>query len=357
MTRFLPDRFIVALLATVGFALKPHQALVPLTLELLLFASRPGLRYFARPAPLCFLAGAGAYLEAIRHLTPAYFTNILPLLRETYWAFGDRTPLQLIGDGVELYVLLAVLFVLLALRRPASVVPYVLAIAAVPAAAAYLLQGTGWYYQQLPALTFASSALVVTLLPDVERVSRSAPRWLPKAAAALALLAVALTTHFMAYPFTRERSFPIDQPDPRFFAELPAGTPVMTLTTTVDDVVMPAAKYHLTIAQSYPHFWMLPAILRNEDETAPARHRLTPAALQQLEAAQRAEMLWDFTHFEPQLVLLNRCYDPATPCQVLEDQHPNLLAWFERDPAFRTLFTQHYVPAGSARAYDAFRRR
>ncbi len=66
----------------------------------------------------------------------------------------------------------------------------------------------------------------------------------------------------MDYPFTPARSFPLDTPDPSFFAGLPPGTAVMTLSPTVDYTIQPLFKYHLTLGERYPAFLMLPALLR-----------------------------------------------------------------------------------------------
>jgi hypothetical protein len=177
---------------------------------------------------------------------------------------------------------------------------------------------------------------------------------MPKAAAALCLLAVGLTTHFSGYPFTAERSFPIDTPDPAFFAGLAPGAPVATLTTTVDYTVPPVFKYGLTLAQRYPHLWMLPAILRSEDPHRQSLKRvLPPARVAELDTLQHAAMREDFARWQPQLVLVERCQDPLVHCQVLEDRHDDLLAWFLRDPGFGDIFA-HYHYVRSSGAFDAY---
>ncbi|MDE1161662.1 MAG: hypothetical protein PW792_06910 [Acidobacteriaceae bacterium] len=346
----------VALLAMVGFALKPQEAVVAVVLEAALLLRRRSLRSLLRPAPICFLLGAALYFELIRTLAPLYLSSILPLLRETYWAFGHRTVPQLAFDAIELHILLAITAVFYFVRKPASTLPETLLLAGAAATGAYYLQGTGWYYQQLPGLAFTSFALVALVLPEMDAIDVRTPRWVATAAAALSVLAVALTTHFMGYPFTRDRSFPIDQPDASFFAGLKPGDAVATLTTTVDDTVMPAAKFHLTIAQRYPHLWMLPAILRNESGTAPAAHKMTPEQLTKMEDAQHRFFREDIQRWQPKLILVNRCYDPAVHCQVLEDRHDDLLAWFARDSATRALLA-HYYPVDSRGNYDAFERR
>jgi hypothetical protein len=347
----------VGLAAGIGIALKPHEALIPIIVEttgiFLLWrrGARISIRSLLRLESLCILALGLAYLFAIHHFTADYFTTIVPLLRSTYWAFGHLNWLQLVGESIQLHLLIAATFAAFFATgwRKASPLATLLIAAGIAGTLAYYLQGTGWYYQQLPALSFFSLALTFLAIDAAQAYQPPVPAWAPKAAAALCLLAVGLTAYFTGYPFTPERSFPIDTPDPAFFAELAPGTPVATLTTTVDYTVPPLFKYKLTLAQRYPHLWMLPAILRSES----GQHQLSPQRLASLEKLQHAAMLEDFLRWKPRLVLVERCQDPTVHCQVLEDRHDDLLAWFLRDPDFREVFS-HYHHLRSAGAFDAY---
>jgi hypothetical protein len=229
-----------------------------------------------------------------------------------------------------------------------------LLIAGVAATLAYYVQGTGWYYQQLPALSFLAFALAFQLLDLAARRSWQLPGWSAAAATALTLLALILTTHFMNYPFTPERSFPLDQPDPSLFAGIAPGAAVMTLSPTVDDTIMPLFKFHLTLGERYPAFLLLPALLRAEDpQGKPIPHHFAPGEVAALDRTQHAYMVEDLTRWQPQLLLVERCQDPAVHCQVLEDRHDDLLAFFLRDPAFAAIFA-HYRYQRSAGPYDAY---
>jgi hypothetical protein len=113
--------------------------------------------------------------------------------------------------------------------------------------------------------------------------------------------------------------------------------------------------HQLLWAQRENNLWTLPAILRNESPTAPGdpRRRIPPARLAELDRLQHAWMVDDLTYWHPALILIERCQDPAVQCQILEDRHDNLLAWFQRDPAFRTVFA-HYHYLRSSGPYDAY---
>jgi hypothetical protein len=348
--------------ALAGLAMKPHQLLIPIAVEatVLFLRSRNRVRRPAlsliRPELLAMVASGFAFLLATEIFAPNYFTQIVPLARDTYWAFGQWSFPHLLGEAIQLHILAAVAFgvFLYAGPRQSSPLTCLLIAAGTASLIAYYLQGTGWYYQQLPSLTFFSLAVAFLLIECAGRRHLAMPTWAPKAALALSILAVVLTTHFMNYPFTAVRSFPIDTPDPSFFTNLAPGTSVATLTTTVDYVIPPIFKYNLTLAQRYPHLWMLPAILRSEDpEGPPLKRHLAPARVAQLDAFQHAAMRQDLERWHPQLILVERCQDPAVRCQVLEDRHDNLLAFFLRDPGFRDIF-RHYHYQRSAGSFDAY---
>jgi len=386
----LAPRLLAGLLAAIAICLKPHHALIPIAVELTLLtqnllpqsssctplaiplAEPPRTRLLRlvqpllRPEPPVLLLSGLLFLVAIHRFAPAYFTLALPTLRDTYWAIGHLTPLQLLAEALQLH-LLAALTLLLFFRSRASTrhdplrpAIRLLLVAALAATAAYYLQATGWYYQQLPAISLFSSALALqllhprTLLPNLPQ--RPLPHWLPRATAALSLLALALTTHFTGYPFSLDRSFALSSPDPTFFAHLPPDTPVAILTTSVDDTMMPTARFHLLWSQRTNNVWTLPAILRTEDpQGAPPRHTIPPARLLALEHQQHAWMAEDLTHWRPDLILVARCQAPEVHCQELEDRHDNLLAWFLQDPAFQGIW-KSYRYLRTSGAYDAYTR-
>ena len=345
--------FAVGLAAGLGIALKPHQALVPVAVELMVAAlrRRRRARMTFRPELAGILVFGLGYVCAIRLFANDYFTTMLPLLRSTYWAFGHLGWLGLVGEAPQLHILAVACFagLIWAGWRNVSGLVLLFLAAGLAATCGYYLQGTGWYYQQIPALSFFTLGLVLLLAEQAEKRHWLVPVWTSKAALGLSALALALTTHFSGYPFLPEHSFPIDTPDPSFFARLAPGTPVATLTTTVDYAVPPVFKYHLTLAQRYPHLWMLPAILRSES----GEPGMPPDRLRRLKQLQHAAMDEDFLRWRPRLVLVERCQDPAVHCQVLEDRHDNLLAWFLRDPRFQQIFSG-YRYLRSSGPFDAY---
>jgi hypothetical protein len=342
----------VGVAAGIGIALKPHQALIPIAVEitLLLLVAKSGRRPgWKRPEPFAIAVVGALYLFCIHVFNGDYLTGVLPVLRSAYWAFGDLTFAQLVTASIQLHILAVVTIAVWFAAGEAPALATLLLSAGVASTLAYDLQGTGWYYQQLPALSFFALALVLLVIDALERHPLTLPRWSLKAAIALSLLALALTTHFAGYPFTADRSFPIDTPDSSFFVGLPPAAPVATLTTTVDYTIPPVFKFGLILAQRSPHLWMLPAILRGESGDP----HVSRQQLVQLETLQHRAMREDFDRWKPRLVLVERCQDPAVHCQELEDRHDDLLAWFLRDPQFQQIFA-HYHFLRSAGQFDAY---
>ena len=366
-------RCLAGILASTAICLKPHQALIPIAVELtLLFIPSAlmspehadqqnplpaifRLRNLFRPETIFIAILGAAYLSAIHRLTPLYFTTALPILRDTYWAIGHLSIPALGLEAIELLILAAVSIWLSVAHKRRSHLVFLLQTAAIAATIAYFIQGTGWYYQQLPAIDLFGAALTLQLLDLAEQKAFAIPRWLPSATAALSTLALALTTYFTGSPFTLDRSFAITSPDPAFFTGLAPNTPVAILTTSVDAAMMPIERYHLTWAQRTNNLWLLPAILRSEAPGAGmAPNRILPAAtIAQLDGLQHRWMVEDLIRWRPSLILVDRCQKGSVHCQELEDRDDDLIAFFLRDPAFAAIWS-HYTFAGFRGEFDAY---
>lgn len=366
-------RCLAGILAATAICLKPHQALIPIAIELtllfipsvLMSSEHPDqqnplpaisrLRNLFRPETIFIVILGAAYLSAIHRLTPLYFTIALPILRDTYWAIGHLSIPALALEAIELLLLAAVSIGLSVAYKFRSTIVLLLQTAAIAATIAYFIQGTGWYYQQLPAIDLFGAALTLQFLDLVAQKAFAIPRWFPSATATLSALALALTTYFTGSPFTLDRSFAITSPDPSFFTALAPGTPVAILTTSVDAAMMPIERYQLTWAQRTNNLWLLPAILRSETPGAGmAPNRILPAAaIAQLDALQHRWMVEDLTRWRPTLILVDRCQKASVHCQELEDRDDDLVAFFLRDPAFAAIWS-HYTFAGFRGEFDAY---
>jgi len=141
---------IIGLFAAFGFALKPHFALVPIVLELLIWSERR-----LRAETLAIAACAILYAAAVVLFAPEYLTETVPMLLETYG--------QIQGPSILPFVLILFAVGGLALLRP-SRTALMLLCAALAYLLAMILQGKGWSYHSVPARGFLFLALAVELM-------------------------------------------------------------------------------------------------------------------------------------------------------------------------------------------------
>ena len=108
---------------------------------------------------------------------------------------------------------------------------------------------------------------------------------------------------------------------------------------------MPVTRYHLLWSERTNNLWTLPALLRGT--------RLTSAQREALTTQQRQWLTEDLTRWRPQLILVARCQSPEVHCQLLEDRHDNLLAFYQQDPAFAQVFAAYHLTETRG-PYDAY---
>jgi hypothetical protein len=162
----------IGALAGLGFALKPHQLLAFLLIELLVIYCR---RRLVRTESIGVLVVVSAYLAGIATLFPAYLANTVPLAVAYYMIESDNSlGAMLIGRP---FIALGTLGLVLAIASRWRVrhdpLLLVLVVFGLGAGLAYFSQSKGWHYQALPclfALTFALlHSLFVVEIPERSR--------------------------------------------------------------------------------------------------------------------------------------------------------------------------------------------
>jgi hypothetical protein len=154
---------VAAVLAAIGFCIKPHFVLIPAVLELyLLFKLRAAT--FRRPEPYIMVACGLTYLALIFVITPAYLSEVIGYAAEVYnIGFGSTTAATLIWFVPLIYgVLLGGIYMLLAKIRPSAFqTEYVVfGLAALAALAGYLIQFKGWANHFYPVAALGSVILI-----------------------------------------------------------------------------------------------------------------------------------------------------------------------------------------------------
>ena len=162
----------VAVLAGLGFALKPHFLAVPGLVEALVLLHRGMHRPGARGAGLRRSLGdavpwtmAGIwllYLASIPVVFPDYFGHVLPLVWDFYLDLGGFAWWQvLLTERLGTALMLLLPLAVVAARGRFGALPKVLAVAALGATVSAVVQHKGWSYHVVPVRIFAGLLAVV----------------------------------------------------------------------------------------------------------------------------------------------------------------------------------------------------
>jgi hypothetical protein len=359
----LAERLALGFVAGLGGCIKPQYAIIPVGTELFLTLWYRQLRRLWRPEFLAFILTGIVYIAAVHLVTPLYFTQIVPILRDAYPTYrGSQPTLWVMYHGV-LYdlVFAAVLLAWAVFRRSLRfpVAPIGLLTASFFATVSYGIQQTGWPYQTVPRnALLVAAALWLTAELLTPAIARLQPNRHLRLVSAIILLFVALpTTAFALRRILHGRNTGKPTTEQRVYASLPPGTTVYVLSTNFynfSDVV----QHHLLWGGRYNHLWMLPAIVRNQAAEAGgprAAFPLSPVRVQQLSTLLSSNVASDLHTFAPSIVFVEHCNPSPHPCFALEDLTFDTLAWFQRNPAFAAEWRNYHLQQ-SAEDFDVYAR-
>jgi hypothetical protein len=356
----LGERVALGIAAGVAVCFKPQHllSLVCFELALLLLTRRP--RRLLRIELLALAVTPCIYLLLVRLTAPLYLTGVVPVLRDTYWAFGTHTIPSLLHDnhlldGLSLLALAAWTALRRRLRYPAA--PAGLLAAGCGAALVFCIQRTGWHYQFFPWKVFFLLSLLCMALDLLSSPAVPVLRRPLLLASAGVLCAAAVLPACLNARLPVARA--LAEGDPYLkptLGPLTPNTPVYIFATTIEgfDFVL---QNRLIWAGRYAHLWMLPAIVRDETghlDRAVHPRPLATLRLHQLEDLQRSSAAEDLHFFRPAVVLIERC-DSTYRCPALEDTPVDILAWFRQSPAFAAEWASYRRQPGNDR-YDIYTR-
>lgn len=352
------ERIALGIAAAIGICLKPQQLLLILAFELFLLLWTLDLRRLLRPELLSAALTICLYTLIVFLATP-YFSQVVPLLKDTYWAFADTHKITLARTAFLNAKFLLALVLCISVRRylkyPAA--PLALLAASVGAGLAFVLQGTGWSYHLFPSTVLTLCALGCIALDLLSNLPPTTPpQTLAFAAAALILTSLALPAFFAR----EHRQVALDAKYRSglsfLLAQYPPQTPVYIFSTSLGEFTG-IVQNHLVWTSRYAHLWLLPALVENERALAggpPARKSLPPSLLSQLADKQRSDTAEDLHLGKPTFIIVEHC-GPDTPCQALGNLNFDTLQWFLKSPAF-TAEWSHYQLQSTNKAFDVYNR-
>lgn len=161
----------IAVIAGIGFALKPHFLAIPALIELYLLIARGWRKTFSDAVPWIILGVMVAYVAAAWLVTLEYFTQVLPLIFSSYEEIGGTNPLKILYGRLLLpFMLMLVPMAIGAFLLPLSPLSRMAALAAIGGAISGVLQTKGWPYHLLPAQTMTVLLAVLVLCQGIDRL-------------------------------------------------------------------------------------------------------------------------------------------------------------------------------------------
>jgi hypothetical protein len=339
-------RYTVAVLAAVGFALKPYFLAIPALVELYLLVSRGWRSSLRDPVPWTMAAVWVIYLAALPVLFPDYLEIVLPLVSKTYLGGLSVWQLALMPRvGTALAFLCPLLWIAF---RSRIVLVRILGLATVGAVAVAFMQRKGWSYQVVPIELFGC-ALAGTL----------AARWLDMNGAGLRrypqAMACGLSMLFMLYPISvgeapwRELGYANAHDETALRALLMRSAPgarVLVLSPGIWPIypAMNYARSRQTLRAM--SLWVLQGLYK---ECLPDGRRYRDVG--DMDWAERLvfqTVAEDFAADPPKAVVIDR-----VPGIILCGKEFDFLEYFKRDPRFASTWSRYafFAESGSLWLY------
>jgi len=347
-------RIAAAVLAAVGFALKPYFLGIPALVELAVLVGCGPRRWLSDPVPWIMAALWAVYLAALPLAFPDYLSGVLPLVWSLYLTQTGLGPLDMLMiPQVGAAVLLLVPLLWPALRptaRPGAALPRLLALAALGGLASAVAQRKGWSYHVAPLELFTLALTVVLaarLLDSLQAARRFA------AAGLVALLGLAFVVWSAEANETPWNELTYGDSDAAGLTALlkrtAKGQRVLVLSPQVAPI-FPALNYaHATLALRTMNMWMVEGSYRSCPTDGRRYHDV--GEMPATEAFFFRAVAEDFARAPPAAVIVDR-YPGIPDCN---DVTFDYITYFSRNPLFAETWS-HYRPVAEWGRFRLFTR-
>jgi hypothetical protein len=335
-------RLAAAVLAGVGFALKPYFLGIPALVELAVLVTGGPRRWLGDPVPWIMAALWAVYLVALPWVFPQYVFGVVPMVWSLYLDLTGLGPLGvLLIPRVGAAVLLLMPLMWLAwrpTRRAGAVLPRVLGLAALGGLAAVIAQRKGWSYHILPLELFTlgmAALLAARVLDALEATRRLAAAAL---VALLGLVFVVWAAETDEAPFGQLGYADSDVAGlTGLLKREAAGERVLVLSPQVSPI-FPALNYaHAQLTLRTMNMWMLEGNYRT---CLPDGRRYREVwEMPATEFFVFRTVAEDIARAPPAAVIVDR-YPGIPDCQ---DVPFDFIEYFSRNPLFAEIWS-HYRP-------------
>jgi hypothetical protein len=329
---------VVGLTAAYGFSLKPHFVAVPVLLELGLLAYRRTLWRPIRAETLCLVVAAVAYGIAAWVIAPAFFTDIIPMVRLAYDGYEVPPPDVFMRPWVPVWIIGA--FAIIRIRKVAPPIVILAALAVLGFAFSYFTQMKGWRYHALSAsgcLTFAAGLAIVFWRGEIRTLIRHPE--LPLTFALFIVFGLSVGPYPNPYAGSARQAL----------APARHGDSVAVLSVNASLVWPMFDDLGLIWPLRHYTYWMIPALARAEAEKGREGLSAGEVALEQEILRDTAEDLWCRP---PKLVVV----DDTKRSGSMHNVDFDILKFFEREPAINELIAHYAVTnvVGRLTVYSKF---
>jgi len=333
-------------LGGIGLAIKPFFLAAWLAIEVAVVLSRHRVGITRRAEVWSVVLVQCAYAVLVLTLTPEYRTHAVPLAQAMYGSYGisravvgsNRRFLMLSGIAIA-----TLLTAQLSPRSAASAHARVFGAATVGWLLAYVVQGKGWQYHLLPAIPYATAAMIAAAVAAAGSLSRSRDRK-SRAGAALLLLAVIAigiwvvptTARFSRGSFRMLRDqYP--QSLRKMIAtvdEVAPGEPIYVMSTNVWPTFPLVNLTSAPWPYRYHFLWTLPALYAGAERHAPYRrpHEQGPIERQFFDT-----VVGDLVRVPPRVLIVER----GPYLQAMDGRQFDFIEYFAASAEFRALMTRY----------------
>ncbi len=339
------ERCAIGFCAGLAVCFKPQQVWTLICLEVFLLVYCRTLRHLLSVELIVSALTGIVYVGCVWATTP-YFSGIVPLLLDTYWALGKYTWFRMLLQNARLTAFLLIALVSwlsLRNRMRMPILSGALLASATGAFLAFCSQHTNWVYQAFPAKALVLMAIGTIVLDTMAARYGQCLRYAwPHKMAWVGAVAISVTAFAGAAAI--EKRLEARKGDVKIyteFASYPRGTVVYAFTEEMMPFPLVLDREYVW-GSRFESLWMLPAILQNEtsrtDRGRPFK-ALSTERTEELAEIQRADTAEDLRLWKPKYVWVQRCAsDP--PCEVYN--HPiDFISWFSKNSAFATEWTKY----------------
>ena len=314
---------LVGLIAAYGFSLKHYFVVVPALLELWLVLFHRANWRPVRAETIVLAGFAVLYGVAFWFLTPAYFTNLLPLVKLVYGVYGLPFTDMLLIIWTPFWLLGAI--ALMRVRHSLPPIVISVGLATLGFVITYFIQQKGWRYHSLAgaaAMAFATGLATIYWRHGVRSFRRH------PGVPATCVLMVAISVILGPYENPHEKI------TNRALATAKPGDSVALFAVDATLVWPMIDEASLLWPHRYYTYWMIPALAQAERDAGPSGLSPEMQALSHKILRDTAEDLWCHP---PALILV----DDTRRSKSMSDVTFDILTFFKRDPAVDALL-KHY---------------